>query len=67
MLGAAGGVEAAICCKVLQTNEIPKPSDLALIENERNTIAVFEAAAPATIFVTQTRQVQNWSEAEGVN
>jgi len=23
LLGAAGGVEAAICCKVLQTGEIP--------------------------------------------
>jgi S1-C subfamily serine protease len=46
----------------MQTNAIPIPGDSALIEDERNTIAVFEAAAPATIFVTQTRQVQNWTE-----
>lgn len=62
LLALLAGCVPALAEPPLQTNEIPKPSDLALIEDERNTIAVFEAAAPATIFVTQTRQVQNWSE-----
>lgn len=33
----------------------------ALIENERNTISIFDAAAPATVFVTQKQQVSDWS------
>lgn len=32
-----------------------------LIENERNTISIFAAAAPATVFVTQKQQVSDWS------
>lgn len=32
----------------------------ARIEDERNTIDVFEAAAPATVFVTQTSVVRDW-------
>ncbi|MFO7567292.1 MAG: trypsin-like peptidase domain-containing protein [Enhygromyxa sp.] len=31
----------------------------AAIEDERNTIAVFQAAAPATVFVTQSQLVRN--------
>jgi S1-C subfamily serine protease len=36
---------------------VPKVSPGARIEDESNTIAVFKAAAPATVFVTQTRFV----------
>ncbi|MFT5684132.1 MAG: S1-C subfamily serine protease [Myxococcota bacterium] len=32
-----------------------------LIEDERNTISIFETAAPATVFVTQKQQVSDWS------
>ena len=36
-------------------------------EEERNTIGVFKAAAPATVFVTQTRVVENgWGEEQEV-
>lgn len=39
------------------TPEIAPPGPLAATENERNTIAVFDAAAPATVFVTQRKRV----------
>jgi S1-C subfamily serine protease len=39
---------------------VPAPSPGARIEDERNTIDVFRAAAPSTVFVTQTRVVEDW-------
>ncbi|MFN7143770.1 MAG: S1C family serine protease, partial [Myxococcota bacterium] len=36
------------------------PSPKALVEDERNTIDVFRAAAPATVFVTQTQVVVDY-------
>ncbi|MFV8751558.1 S1C family serine protease [Nannocystaceae bacterium ST9] len=38
---------------------VQPPSPGAGIEDERNTIAVFEAAGPATVFVTQSKTVRN--------
>jgi S1-C subfamily serine protease len=41
---------------------LPSPSPLgpgAAIEDERNTISVFETVAPATVFVTQSQLVRN--------
>jgi S1-C subfamily serine protease len=38
---------------------VQPPSPGAGIEDERNTIAVFEAAGPATVFVTQSHAVRN--------
>ncbi len=38
---------------------VQPPSPGAGIEDERNTIAVFEAAGPATVFVTQSQAVRN--------
>jgi hypothetical protein len=38
---------------------IQPPSAGAGIEDERNTISVFEAAGPATVFVTQSQAVRN--------
>lgn len=38
---------------------VPPPSPGAGIEDERNTIAVFQAAGPATVFVTQSQLVRN--------
>ncbi len=35
------------------TDPVPPPSSRAPIEDERNTVAVFKAASPATVFVTQ--------------
>ena len=39
---------------------IAPPGPGALIEDERNTISIFAAAAPATVFVTQKQQVSDW-------
>ncbi len=39
---------------------VPPPSPKALIEDERNTIDIFRAAAPATVFVTQTQVVVDY-------
>jgi S1-C subfamily serine protease len=39
------------------SSPVAGPSPLARIEDERNTIAVFRAVAPSTVFVTQTRLV----------
>jgi S1-C subfamily serine protease len=36
---------------------VPAPPESARTQDETNTIAVFEAAAPATVFVTQTQVV----------
>jgi S1-C subfamily serine protease len=45
-----------------RTPQVSAPGSSALIEDEQNTIDVFRAAAPATVFVTQKRQVTNWSQ-----
>lgn len=45
---------------VEQTAAVPAPSAGVFIEDERNTISIFEAAAPATVFVTQKKQVNDW-------
>lgn len=37
------------------TAKVPAPSSQALIEDEKNTVDVFEAVGPATAFVTQNR------------
>jgi S1-C subfamily serine protease len=37
------------------TPAVPAPPESALTQDETNTIAVFEAASPATVFVTQTQ------------
>ena len=39
------------------TSVVPAPSPQARLEDERNTIDVFKAAAPATVFVTQNQLV----------
>jgi S1-C subfamily serine protease len=39
---------------------VPPPSPGARIEDERNTIAVFKNAAPSTVYVTQTRVLQDY-------
>src|SRR5688572_738204 len=39
---------------------VPPPSPGARIEDEKNTIGVFRAAAPSTVFVTQTRVVVDY-------
>jgi len=39
------------------TPAVPAPPESAHTQDETNTIAVFEAAAPATVFVTQTQVV----------
>lgn len=44
-----------------QTPAVSPPSDSAYIEDERNTIEVFEAASRATVFVTQRQVVRDWS------
>jgi S1-C subfamily serine protease len=38
--------------------QLPAPG--SRIEDERNTIAVFRAVAPSTVYVTQTRIVEDW-------
>ena len=43
-----------------RTPLVQAPSRSALLEDERNTIAVFEAASKATVYVTQTRVVRDW-------
>ena len=39
---------------------VPAPSSKVLIEDERNTIDVFRAASPATVFVTQSQVVVDY-------
>jgi S1-C subfamily serine protease len=39
---------------------VPPPAPGARIEDERNTIAVFKTAAQSTVFVTQTRVVEDY-------
>ncbi|EDM77208.1 hypothetical protein PPSIR1_26703 [Plesiocystis pacifica SIR-1] len=38
---------------------VPPPSPGAALEDERNTVAVFQSAAPATVFVTQSQLVRD--------
>lgn len=40
---------------------VPALPPTALLDDERNTMQVFEAAAPATVFVTQKQVVRDWS------
>ncbi len=40
---------------------VSPPAPGARTEDERNTIDVFRAVAPSTVFVTQTRLVRDWS------
>jgi len=40
---------------------VPLPAPGAHLEDENNTMAVFDAAAPATVFVTQKQVVRDWS------
>jgi S1-C subfamily serine protease len=40
------------------TVPVPTPSEGMRIENERNTIQIFRAAAPSTVFVTQSQLVR---------
>lgn len=44
----------------LTPNVVPPPDDARLL-SERNSIDVFRAVAPATVFVTQTRIVRDWT------
>src|SRR6478672_1226575 len=39
---------------------VPPPAPGARIEDERNTISVFRVAAQSTVFVTQTRVVEDY-------
>ncbi|MFK7928595.1 MAG: S1C family serine protease [Myxococcota bacterium] len=43
------------------TPPVQPPGPGALIEDERNTIQVFESARQATVFVTQTKVVRDWN------
>ncbi len=43
------------------TLSVKPPRPGARLENERNTIEVFRAVAPASVFVTQKRTVHDWS------
>lgn len=45
---------------------VTAPSASALLEDERNTIAVFESAAPSTVFVTQSQLVRPWGSSTSV-
>lgn len=44
-----------------RTPPVRKPGASSRLEDERNTIDVFRAAAPGTVFVTQTRLLRGWS------
>ncbi len=44
-----------------QVQAVTPPSASALLEDERNTISIVEAAAPATVFVTQRQHVADWA------
>lgn len=41
------------------TKTVPRPSAGAVLEDEANTIDVYEAVGPATVFVTQTQLVRS--------
>lgn len=43
-----------------RTPLVPSPSPGALLEDEQNTIAVFEAASMATVYITQTELVRDY-------
>jgi hypothetical protein len=42
------------------TSAAPPPATGFRTEDEANTIAVFRASAPSTVYVTQTRVVEDW-------
>jgi S1-C subfamily serine protease len=49
-----------------QTRKVEPVSAAGLIENERNTIDIFDAAAPATVFVSQHQLVSSWGRTQEV-
>ncbi len=55
----AGAVTVAAVGPVGEPARVPALSSGARLEDERNTIAVFEAAAAATVYVTQKRIVRD--------
>ncbi len=55
----AGAPSSAVTTSVTPP-AVPLPSAGARIEDERNTISVFRAAAQSTVFVTQTRLVEDY-------
>lgn len=55
----SGNPSAAVSGSVAPA-AVPPPSPGARIEDERNTISVFRAAAQSTVFVTQTRVVEDY-------
>ena len=56
---------ATVLCAVVLINapaigqDIRSPRSGAMLEDERNTIDVFRAVAPSTVFVTQKRRVRD--------
>lgn len=61
----ASALAVLLVCGVVQAqpvtpNVAPPPADARLL-SERNSIDVFRAVAPATVFVTQTRIVRDWT------
>lgn len=57
---AARGPGAPASSSSVAPAPVVPPSPNARIEDERNTVAVFKAAAPSTVFVTQTRVVVDY-------
>jgi S1-C subfamily serine protease len=43
-----------------ETASVTPVSAAGLLENEQNTIEIFDAVAPAVVFVTQKRMVRSW-------
>jgi S1-C subfamily serine protease len=61
-LTATPAEAAPVLAADTQSRAIRPPGPGALLEDERNTIDIFEAVAPATVFVTQTQLVRDfWS------
>jgi S1-C subfamily serine protease len=54
---AAGPVQPVVDPKTGTTPEVAPVTPEGRIQDETNTIGVFEAAAPATVFITQNREV----------
>ena len=54
------GIPSAAISVSVTSPAVPPPSAGARIEDERNTISVFRAAAQSTVFVTQTRLVADY-------
>ena len=51
---------AALEAGMEQTPAVPSPSPGAYIEDETNTMGVYDAAAPATVFVAQRQVRRGW-------